>query len=119
MIVLLCNLPFALHSKQHILLLALQTFKPCRERQGLTKAVSPELLTKKRALTVSSKVGCLTTAAPRTNNATPAAYETSMQLTYLFATLPIQQGGTSAGAEEQLDRPRTRSQPDQQHAHHG
>jgi len=117
-------MPFALYNKQHILLLVLQTFKPCREKQGLTKPVSPELLTKKRALTVSSKVGRLTTAQHHsTNNVTAAASETSMQLTDLFATLPIQQGGASAGAsagaEEQLDRPRTRSQPDQQQAHHG
>lgn len=36
----------------------LQTFKPHhRERQGLTKAVSPELQTKKRALTVRDNAG--------------------------------------------------------------
>lgn len=34
--------------------IALQTFKPHKEKQGLTKAVSPELRTKKRALTVCS-----------------------------------------------------------------
>lgn len=50
-----------------------QTFKPHKEKQHLTLAVSPELLTKKRALTV-----CSTDAARLAYN----RQRTQLQLAY-------------------------------------
>jgi hypothetical protein len=44
--------PGSFHRCTFVLFLCMQTFRPHKEKQGLTVAVSPELLTKRRALTV-------------------------------------------------------------------
>jgi hypothetical protein len=60
----------------------MQTFKPHKEKQGLTKAVSPELRTKKRALTVRAGHGmsaCRILGSPLRTLPTPSALAGCMQ----------------------------------------